>query len=254
LCRGNCAACGYRTGTRKRARTTELSTVDAYQEEPALSTAPALRLEAISKSWNAVPVLTGVDAHIDPGTTVAISGANGAGKTTLLRIAAGLIAPEGGSVSACGLDPERDRTEFQRRIGFLAAGNTGLYARLKAEHHLELWARLALMPKRIHGPAIARVVETFGLAGLRGRRVDRLSMGQRQRLRLALTFLHEPSLVLLDEPATSLDEDGIAALQAALDDLKARGGAAVVCLPSGWEQVLSLDRREVLDRGRLEPA
>jgi ABC-2 type transport system ATP-binding protein len=216
--------------------------------------APALRLDGIVKSWGALDVLAGVDVHVDPGSLVAIAGANGAGKTTLLRIAAGLIAPEEGSVSVCGLDPERDRTEFQRRIGFLAAGNSGLYARLKAEHHLELWAKLALLPKHLHEPSIARVVEAFGLEPLSGRRVDRLSMGQRQRLRLALTFLHDPSVVLLDEPATSLDELGIAALQAALDDLKARGGAAIVCLPSGWEQVLSVDRRDVLADGRLEPA
>lgn len=182
---------------------------------------------------------------------MSISGANGAGKTTLLRIAAGLILPEEGRVTAFGLDPERQRTDFQRRIGFLAAGNTGLYARLKVDNHFDMWARLALMPKREHGPAIARMVERFGLGELRRRRVDRMSMGQRQRLRLALAFLHDPRLVLLDEPATSLDELGIAALQAAIEDLKAAGGAAMVCLPSGWEDVLSVDVRFRLDQGRL---
>jgi ABC-2 type transport system ATP-binding protein len=232
----------------------ELSTDDAKHDEAAAGSPPALALDGIVKSWNAQPVLTGVDARIDPGSAVAIFGANGAGKTTLLRIAAGLILPEQGRISAYGLDPERQRTEFQRRLGFLSAGNTGLYARLKAEHHLELCARLALMPKRDQRVAIARAVERFGLTDLRGRRVDRLSMGQRQRLRLALTFLHEPSLVLLDEPATSLDEDGIATLQGALDDLKAAGGSAVVCLPSGWGEVLAADRRFQLDGGRLEPA
>jgi ABC-2 type transport system ATP-binding protein len=213
----------------------------------------ALSLTGIVKGWNALPVLTGLDAQIDAGTSVSISGANGAGKTTLLRIAAGLIVPEAGRISSFGLDPERDRTEFQRGIGLLSAGNTGLYARLKAEHHLELWARLALMPKRRQAGAMARAVELFGLTELRGRRVDRLSMGQRQRLRLALAFMHEPSLVLLDEPATSLDEDGIATLQAAIDELRGRGGAAVVCLPSGWEEVVSVDRRFRLDQGRLAP-
>ena len=232
----------------------EQSTDDAKHDEAAAGGPPALALEGILKSWGGQPVLRGVDARIEAGTAVSISGANGAGKTTLLRIAAGLIVPEAGRVSAFGLDPERRRTEFQRRLGFLSAGNTGLYARLKAEYHLEFWARLALMPKREQRPAIARVVEAFGLADLRGRRVDRLSMGQRQRLRLALAFLHGPSLVLLDEPATSLDEEGIATVQAAIDGLKAAGGAAVVCLPSGWGEVLAVDRRLSLERGLLEPA
>ena len=231
----------------------ELTSADAEHDRTAARDATVLRLDGIVKSWRGVPVLTAIEVHLDAGTTLAISGANGAGKTTLLRIAAGLITPERGSVSVCGLGPEGDRTEFHRRIGFLSAGNTGLYARLKAEHHLELWSRLALMPKLARGPAIERAIEMFGLRELCGRRVDRLSMGQRQRLRLALAFVHEPIVVLLDEPATSLDEHGIAAVQTGLDDLKGRGGAAVVCLPSGWEQLLSVDRQEVLRGGRLEP-
>lgn len=215
-----------------------------------------LALEGIRKTWPGAvaAVLDGIDMEVAPVTTVAISGPNGAGKTTLLRIAAGLITPEDGRVAVCGLDPQRDRAAFHRRVGFLTAGNSGLYGRLKAEQHLELWARLALMPKALRRPAISRVLDRFELEALCGRRVDRLSMGQRQRLRLALAFLPGPSLVLLDEPATSLDEAGIASLQTALDELKAGGGAAVVCLPSGWEQVMSLDRAYVLDGGRLEVA
>ncbi|MEA2440587.1 MAG: type transport system ATP-binding protein [Thermoleophilaceae bacterium] len=217
---------------------------------------PVLALAGIVKHWPSqpTPVLGSVDLRLEPSCAVAISGRNGAGKTTLLRIAAGLIAPEQGTVRACGLDVEHDRTEFQRRIGFLAAGNSGLYARLKVENHLELWARLALMPKRERGPAVKEAIETFDLDPILGRRVDRLSMGQRQRLRLALAFVHSPAVVMLDEPATSLDEQGIALLQRALDSLKSRGGAALVCLPSGWEQLLSIDRSLVLSEGNLEPA
>jgi ABC-type multidrug transport system ATPase subunit len=214
-----------------------------------------LRLSGILKSWPSqpTPILDSVDLELAPSTTSAISGRNGAGKTTLLRIAAGLIAAEAGTVHACGFDVERNRTEFQRRIGFLAAGNSGLYARLKVEHHLELWTRLAMMPRRERLPAYEAAIEAFALEPLLGRRVDRLSMGQRQRLRLALAFAHSPTVVLLDEPATSLDEEGIGLLQRALGSLKERGGAALVCLPSGWEQILDVDRALVLSNGRLEP-
>jgi ABC-type multidrug transport system ATPase subunit len=215
---------------------------------------PVLAMADILKSWPSqpTPVLDGVDLALEPGITAAISGRNGAGKTTLLRIAAGLIAAERGSVTVCGLDVDRDRAQFQRRIGFLAAGNSGLYARLKVEHHLEMWSRLAFVPRRERSGVIERAVDEFGLEPLCGRRVDRLSMGQRQRLRLALAFVHGPSLVLLDEPATSLDEEGIALVQTALDELKARGGAALVCIPTGWEHKLGIDRSYVLAGGRLE--
>jgi ABC-type multidrug transport system ATPase subunit len=211
----------------------------------------ALELTGVVKSWGDQHVLAGVDLRVEPGTVVAIAGRNGAGKTTLLRIAAGLITPESGEVRVDGLDPERDRTGFQSRLGYLSAGNSGLYARLKAEHHLDLAARLALMPRRTRRPAIQRALRTFELEALTGRRVDRLSMGQRQRLRLALAFVHEPSLVMLDEPGTSLDEEGRAVVQRALDDLKARGGAAVVCVPTGGEPLPVVDRVLDLTDGHL---
>ncbi|MDQ3936081.1 MAG: ABC transporter ATP-binding protein [Actinomycetota bacterium] len=217
--------------------------------------APPLALAGIVKRWpQAPPVLEGVDLTLEAGTARAIVGRNGAGKTTLLRIAAGLIAPEQGSVRVCGIDPDRDRTAFQRRVGFLSAGNSGLYARLKAEHHLELTARLALLPKRERAAAIERTASAFELEPLFGKRVDRLSMGQRQRLRLALVFLHEPTALLLDEPATSLDDEGIALMGRAIESVKARGGCALVCLPAHWEQVPGIDSGYELSGGRLEPA
>ena len=211
----------------------------------------ALELRGVVKSWGDQPVLREVDLDLPPGTVVAIAGRNGAGKTTLLRVASGLIVPERGTVRLDGLDPERDRTEFQSRLGYLSAGNSGLYARLKAEHHLELAAKLALMPRRERKPAIERALQTFELEKLCGRRVDRLSMGQRQRLRLALSFVHQPSVVLLDEPSTSLDQDGRALVQQALNDLKARGGAAIVCVPTGGEPLPVVDRVLELSEGRL---
>ena len=217
--------------------------------------AAPLVMTGIVKRWPGVPVvLEGVDLALEAGTALAIVGRNGTGKTTLLRIAAGLIAPEQGTVRLEGLDPERDRTEFQRRLGFGSAGNSGLYARLRTEHHLDLWAKLALLPKRDRREAIERVVELFDLEPLLGRRVDRVSMGQRQRLRLALAFLHDPGVILLDEPSTSLDDEGIALLGAAIDSVKARGGAALVCLPAHWEQLPGIDSALALVDGRLRPA
>jgi ABC-2 type transport system ATP-binding protein len=211
----------------------------------------ALELRRIVKSWGDQHVLREVDLALAPGTVVAIAGRNGAGKTTLLRVASGLIVPETGTVRLDGLDPERDRTEFQSRLGYLSAGNSGLYARLKAEHHLDLAVKLALMPRRDRRPAIERALQAFELEPLCGRRVDRLSMGQRQRLRLALSFVHEPTVVLLDEPSTSLDQDGRALVQQALNDLKTRGGAAIVCVPTGGEPLPVVDRVLELSDGRL---
>jgi ABC-2 type transport system ATP-binding protein len=216
--------------------------------------APVLVLEGIVKSWDpGRPILDGAAMTVAKGTTVLVSGRNGAGKTTLLRIAAGLITPEEGTVRLGGLDPERDRDEFHKRLGFLSAGNTGLYARLTMEHHLEFWARLALLPRNRRATAIERVLDAFELREFVGRRVDRLSMGQRQRLRLALAFLHDPELVLLDEPTTSLDQEGVTLLAGALAELTARDGAAIVCAPSGEDLHLTFDYEYTVGEGRLGP-
>jgi ABC-type multidrug transport system ATPase subunit len=225
-------------------------------ERSAAEGPPLLAVSGVHKQWEptAPPVLAGVELALGPGVAVAVAGANGAGKTTLLRIVAGVLAPDAGSVHVAGVALDEDRPQYQRGLGFLSAGNSGLYARLKAEHHLELWTRLALMPRKLRAPAIARAIDAFGLAPLCGRRVDRLSMGERQRLRLALAFVHQPRLALLDEPGTSLDADGAAVLDGALAELKARGGSALVCVPTGWTQPLTLDRRYLLAGGHLEAA
>ena len=237
-----------------------IETGNSAKQRPAPRTAaadsgsPLLRMEGIVKRWPkmAAPVLEGVDLDVEAGTAVAVSGRNGAGKTTLLRIAASLIVPDAGTVRVASLDPERDRTEYQRRIGFVAAGNSGLYARLKVEHHLAYWSRLALLPRATRQAAIDATIEEFELRELCGQRVDRLSMGQRQRLRVSLAFLHRPELVLLDEPRTSLDEEAAELLRAAIARVTGRGGAAVVCSPSGEPDWLDFDRRYVVVDGRLD--
>ncbi len=215
-----------------------------------------LQLEGVSKQWPGMssPVLDGVALTVEAGETVAVTGSNGAGKTTMLRIACGLIAPDAGEVAALGLHPDRNRAAYQRQVGFLSAGNSGLYARLKVEQHLDYWARLAMLAPPRRSECVARVIERFGLAELSGKRVDRLSMGQRQRLRLSLAFLHEPRVVLLDEPRTSLDDAGAQMVDTALGELIQDGGAAVICAPTGDADRIRFDRRFVVNNGRLDCA
>ena len=214
-----------------------------------------LTLEGVVKQWKGMdaPVLDGVDLELDAGSVIAIRGRNGTGKTTLLRAASGMIVPDAGQVRIAGIDPERERRAFQRRVGFVSAGNAALYARLSVDDHLGMWARLALLPRAERGRAITRALDRFELDELRGRRVDRLSMGQRQRLRLSLGFLHDPDVVLLDEPENSLDDEAVALLAQAIAEVRDRGGAAVICSPSGVHDALSFDRTLDLVEGQLRP-
>jgi ABC-type multidrug transport system ATPase subunit len=230
--------------------------VPAFVGEPAGDHGPpALELYRIVKSWRGPGrVLDHVDLVVQPGSAVHIMGRNGSGKTTLLRIAVGLIKPEAGSVASAGLSPDLDRRRYQQRIGFLAAGDRALYARMTARDHLKFWARLNFVPSSREGEAIERAIIRFGLSELADRRVDRISMGQRQRVRLAGFFLHDPTVVLLDEPRNSLDEDGIELLADWTEELRQRGGALVWCSPHGEAAEVQFTDRYVLERGQLRPA
>jgi ABC-2 type transport system ATP-binding protein len=210
-----------------------------------------LALHNVSKSWGERKVLDDLELILDCGTLTSISGTNGIGKTTMLRIAVGLIMPDEGIVDLDGLHPRRDRRRYQSRIGFLAAGDRGLYARLTVRRHLELWGRLSLLSTKRIGAAVDRTVTTMGLEGLVDHRVDRLSMGQRQRLRIAMVFMHQPDVVLLDEPINSLDEDGSRRLGRALGELTERGGAALWCSPGNDVVPVVFDRQLQLEDGKL---
>jgi ABC-2 type transport system ATP-binding protein len=136
----------------------------------------------------------------------------------------------------------------------LSAGDRGLYARVTARRHLDLWARLSFVPPEERAAAVEQAVNVFELADYADRRVDRLSMGQRQRLRLAMTFVHAPDLILLDEPANSLDEDGLRVLAGYLGLVRDRGASAVWCCPDGGEPTLAADVQLRLVEGRLRSA
>lgn len=214
---------------------------------------PPLELVGVSKTFpgHRRPVVEGVHFVLGEGQLGFIGGKNGAGKTTLLRLAAGLLAPDDGAIRIAGADIEQHRRECQRRLGLLSAGNTGLYARLTVAQHLRMWAQLAFVPRPLRAQRIEAALETFQLTAMTKRRVDRLSMGERQRVRLSMAFLHRPSLVLLDEPATSLDESGVAALITAVESHRREGGAAVWCAPGRAPSGLEPDSRHMVVDGRL---
>ena len=224
--------------------------------DAASSEAVPLALRGITKRWGKgrAPVLDGLDLSLQPGTATWVGGRNGAGKTTMLRIAAGLIEPERGRAEVWGVSARENRARYQKLLWFLPAGDRGLYARLTVRGQLAFWARIAMVPRERFAASIEEAIDTFRLEELADQRVDRISMGQRQRLRLAMTFLPEPEIVLLDEPLTSLDGEGAALLREAIDELLARDGAILWCSPSGEQLDMRFDARWELDEGRLVAA
>lgn len=230
-------------------------TVDARPtRNAAADPPPVLVVQGVVKRWpgHPEPVLDGLDLELGRGRLAAIAGPNGVGKTTLLRVITGVIAPDAGSVRLSGLDLDEDARGYKSRLGYLPAGNTGLFARLRVRRHLEYWARLTFTPKDERADKVERALDGFELRDLAERRADRLSMGQRQRLRVAMAFLHEPDLVLLDEPHSSLDAHSIGLVAGFLDALVARGGSALWCIPEGERPAADFHDHYSLRAGRLE--
>jgi len=166
--------------------------------------------QGVEKRFGRRRVLTGVDLRVEPGGFVLVTGANGSGKTTLLRLLAGLVAPTRGV-----LEVSVDRS----RIGFL--GHEPLvYRELTALENLDLFGRLYRVPERRE--RIGMLLERFGLWAARGERVSEYSRGMTQRLALCRALLHEPELMILDEPFSSLDGAGSALLDDELRDAARR--------------------------------
>ncbi len=219
---------------------------------PAAHAVP-LALCGVTKRWHKSqePVLDDVDLMLDIGSRTWVGGRNGAGKTTLMRIAAGLIDPDRGRAQVWGYGPSENRRRYQRLVSFLPAGDRGLYARLSTRDQLDFWGRIALLPPKRLRALVEETIDAFDLRELADRRVDRMSMGQRQRLRIAMTFMTEPEIVLLDEPLTSLDAEGATILDRALDDLIEHGGALLWCSPSGERLDREFDDHWLLQQGKL---
>jgi ABC-type multidrug transport system ATPase subunit len=216
--------------------------------------APVLELEHLYHRWKAQkqPVLDDVSLTLRPGQVTWIGGRNGVGKTTLLRLAAGILLPRRGSVRMGDLTSGSRGGRYQRQIGFLSAGDRGLQARLRVRQQLDYWARLAYVPRGARARLVASSVRRFGLEELADRRVDRMSMGQRQRIRLAMAFLHEPRVLLLDEPRNSLDDDGYRLLGEQIECVTGHGAAVLWCSPRGEDRVLACDTGYTLEGGHLE--
>jgi ABC-type multidrug transport system ATPase subunit len=193
-----------------------------------------LTLRGVHKRWHKsqAPVLDGVDLTLDLGTSTWLGGRNGAGKMW-------------------GFTAAENRARYQRLLSFLPAGDRGLYARLTVRRQLRFWARIAMLEPAGVRARVEETIEAFDLGELADRRVDRISMGQRQRLRIAMTFLTKPEIVLLDEPLTSLDAEGAEILRRAIAELMARDGTLLWCSPSGEHLDWRFDARWVLAEGRL---
>lgn len=198
--------------------------------------------------------LRGVSFSVRRGEMFGIIGPDGAGKTTAIRITCGLLAPAGGQVRTLGLDPVRQHRQLTSSIGYLSQ-RFSLYTDLSVDENVAFFAEIHGL--RDYGPTRDRLLEATGLARFRTRLAGRLSGGMKQKLALICTLVHEPELILLDEPTTGVDPVSRREFWALLNEFRA-GGITILMSTTYMDEAERCSRVAFLHEGRLlaagEPA
>jgi len=209
---------------------------------------PAIAATGLTRRFGQIQALRGVDLRLEPGERLALFGANGAGKTTLLRILGLGLAPDTGSLSIDGMDVKRDALRARARIGWLAHASL-LYADLTARQNLEFWGRLYGV-EQIDRRA-RELLHEMGLDAYVDEPAGILSRGMSQRLSLARALLHDPALLLLDEPFTGLDPIAVDTLKQRLKGTGSGNTSLILATHRVDEGLALTDRWIMLTRGRI---
>ena len=214
-----------------------------------LSTDPILTVGGVTHAYGGRPVLRGVDLTLRPGEIYALLGPNGAGKTTLIRAICGRIRPDGGGVLLGGRDPARVPAA---RAGLgLVPQEVALYPNLTVRENLRTFAVLAGTPRQGLDAAVRRALEVTRTADRADAPVKHLSGGYQRRANIAAAIIHQPSLLILDEPTVGVDLDAREAVDAVIRGLRDLG-VAILMTTHDLDQAGALaDRVGFLREGRM---
>jgi len=218
------------------------------EERPFGAPQAAVILDRAGKSFGALRAVVDLTLSVFPGEIYGLLGPNGAGKTTALRMLAGLLQPSSGRALVLGLDA--DSAQAKKRMGFLS-GSTGLYGRLTPRETLRYFGRIHSVSGVDLRDRISTLAGWLGLEDLLDRRCEDLSTGEKQRVSLARAMLHDPPVLILDEPTAGLDVLASRSLRDFVGSQRARGKAVLFSTHYLAEAELLCDRIGLLFRGRL---
>ena len=207
-----------------------------------------ITVKKLVKRFGLKPVLRGVDFEVQPGEFVALLGPNGAGKTTFLRILASLSRPSLGDVNIAGYKLPHEAAQVRARLGVVSHLPL-LYGDLTAEENLRFYARMYNISN--YELRVTEVLEMVGLEGRRRDLVRTFSRGMQQRLAIGRAVLHDPDVVLFDEPYTGLDQDASAMLDEVLKTVAAKGRTVVMTSHDLARAEDLATRFDILSRGLI---
>jgi len=215
-----------------------------------MSVAPAIRTRALSRSYGALRALDALDLEVPPGTLFALLGPNGAGKSTTIAILTTLLAPTSGDASVAGFDVATQPRDVRKAIGVVFQ-EVSLDDRLTARENLELHASIYGIAARDRSARIAEALSSVGLASAAKQRVRTLSGGMKRRLEIARATLHEPSVLILDEPTVGLDPQTRRSVWEKLAAIAATRLRTVFVTTHYMDEAERCDDVAIVDHGKL---
>ena len=213
-----------------------------------------IETEGLSKKFEDFLAVDGVDLHIEAGEVLALLGPNGAGKTTTVRMLTSVLRPSSGWARVAGYDVVRQSEKVRAVVGVLTEQH-GLYGRMPADDYLDFFGKLYGMEAGLRHRRTDELLEQFGLEEARHRKIGEYSKGMRQKLALARAMLHDPPVLLLDEPTSAMDPESARLVRDAIHGLRSANRAIIICthnLPEAEEladQIAIIRRGSIIERG-----
>jgi ABC-2 type transport system ATP-binding protein len=213
-----------------------------------------IEVQALTKRYGQVEAVREISFEAGRGEVLGLLGPNGAGKTTVMKILTGFCFPSSGRALVDGISVEENPVEVKKRVGYLPE-NVPLYGDLTVWEYLSFIAGARLIPREKRSPSIKAVLETCGLARVRTKGIETLSKGYKQRLGLAQAIIHDPPVLILDEPSSGLDPNQIIEIRALIRDLGKRKTVILSThilreVEAVCSQVLILNEGRIAARGR----
>jgi len=210
----------------------------------------SIEANSLSKKFGTFTAVDDVSIHVKPGEILALLGPNGAGKTTTIRMLASILKPTRGSAKIAGYDIELEQEAVRSAVGLLTEQH-GLYQRMRAGEYLEFFGSIyGLDPSTIRQRTHTLLGE-YQLLESAGLRLGQYSKGMRQKLALVRALLHEPQVLLLDEPTSAMDPESAHHVRSSIDELRSAARAIIVCTHNLFEAEALADRIAIIRRGKI---
>jgi ABC-2 type transport system ATP-binding protein len=209
-----------------------------------------IHCEDLTKHFEAFKAVEGVNLEIKPGEVLALLGQNGAGKTTTIRMLTSVLAPTRGWAKVAGYDTVRHPAEVRASVGVLTEMH-GLYGRMTGYEYLDFFGQIYQLDRARRERRAKELLEYFGLGQAGYRRSGEYSKGMRQKLALARALIHEPPVLLLDEPTSAMDPESAQLVRHEIARLRSSQRAIVICTHNLLEAEMLADKIAIIYHGRI---